>query len=185
MNMNLSFLTGRKVKLTALAEHDLNSITMWYQDTSFLRLFDATPAFPKSALSLRTWFDSFSSSSNQFVFAIRTIENDHFIGFVELDGIIWNKRVSGIAIAIGEENNRGKGYGHDALQLILKFAFHELNLRRVQLTVFSYNKPATRLYKKIGFTHEGTYREFLERDGETHDLLLFGMLRHEWEQNLL
>ncbi|MEK5393113.1 GNAT family protein [Margalitia sp. FSL K6-0131] len=179
-----SILQGEKVKLNALTEEDLNTILEWYQDPVFLRLFDAIPAGPRSIASLQSWFAELTTTTNQYVFAIRTIESNQFIGYIELDGILWNQRVTGISIAIGDEKNRGKGYGKEAFELTLQFAFHELNLRRVQLTVFSYNQAAIQLYKKLGFTYEGSYREFLERDGKTYDMLLFGLLKKEWEQNL-
>ncbi|MCZ7572072.1 MAG: GNAT family N-acetyltransferase [Ardenticatenaceae bacterium] len=80
-----------------------------------------------------------------------------------------------------DEANWGKGYGHEALELALGFAFRELNLYRVQLTVFGYNERAIALYKTAGFQREGVYREFMQRDGQRYDLHLFGLLRREWE----
>jgi RimJ/RimL family protein N-acetyltransferase len=67
------------------------------------------------------------------------------------------------------------------MRLLLHFAFGELNLRRVQLTVFSYNAAAIRLYEKLGFRREGAFREFVQRDGQLYDLYLYGLLRREWE----
>jgi RimJ/RimL family protein N-acetyltransferase len=64
--------------------------------------------------------------------------------------------------------------------LALDFAFQELNLHRIQLTVYSYNERAMRMYEKLGFQREGVYREFLLRDGQHHDMLLYGILNHEW-----
>jgi RimJ/RimL family protein N-acetyltransferase len=64
----------------------------------------------------------------------------------------------------------------------LRFAFHELNLFRVCLTVFSYNAAAIALYEQLGFTREGTYREHIERDGQRYDMVLYGLLRPEWEK---
>jgi RimJ/RimL family protein N-acetyltransferase len=55
-------------------------------------------------------------------------------------------------------------------------------LHRVFLTVFSYNTAAMALYEKLGFTHEGTHREHLQRDGQRFDMVLYGMLRRAWIQ---
>jgi RimJ/RimL family protein N-acetyltransferase len=87
-----------------------------------------------------------------------------------------------VSIGLGDRGNWGKGFGWDAMTLLLKFAFHELNLYRVQLTVFSYNERARSLYERLGFTREGVFREHLARDGSRHDMILYGMLRSEWEQ---
>ena len=64
----------------------------------------------------------------------------------------------------------------------LRYAFHELNLYRLQLTVFDYNERALALYRGLGFQHEGAMRQFLERDGERHDMYLMGLLRPEWQE---
>jgi RimJ/RimL family protein N-acetyltransferase len=86
-----------------------------------------------------------------------------------------------MSIGLGDSANWGKGYGNEATRLALGFAFNELNLHRVQLTVFDYNSRAIHLYEKLGFQQEGIYREFLQRDGRRFDMYLYGLLRHEWE----
>ena len=67
------------------------------------------------------------------------------------------------------------------MDLILRFAFNELNLHRVQLTVFEYNDRAVAVYERLGFQREGVYREALYRDGVRYDMYLYGLLRREWE----
>jgi RimJ/RimL family protein N-acetyltransferase len=89
--------------------------------------------------------------------------------------------VCGFSIAIGDPANWGQGYGYEAAQLALAFAFDELNLHRVTTTVFSYNERSIALVEKLGFRTEGAFREFLHRDGRRHDMLLYGLLRPEWE----
>ncbi len=74
----------------------------------------------------------------------------------------------------------GQGFGREALGLLMRFAFDEVNLRRLSLTVFAYNTRAIRLYEGMGFVREGTFREFLVRDGQPHDMLLYGLLEREW-----
>ena len=73
--------------------------------------------------------------------------------------------------------------GREAMQLALAFAFNELNLYRVCLTVFSYNDQAITLYERLGFVREGAYRQHLERDGRRYDMYLYGLLRPEWEKS--
>jgi RimJ/RimL family protein N-acetyltransferase len=71
------------------------------------------------------------------------------------------------------------------MQLILGYAFMELNLHRVSLDVFGYNLRAIRSYEKVGFKLEGRKREMLLREGKRWDLIYMGILRAEWlEQNL-
>ncbi|WP_241494631.1 GNAT family N-acetyltransferase [Bacillus coahuilensis] len=120
------------------------------------------------------------TSEKDYRFSIRLKSTDDLIGYMELDDILWSNRVGWISLGIGELEHRGKGYGKEAMDTILRYAFHELNLHRIQLTVFSYNEPAIHLYEKVGFQKEGTYRQFLERDGNRHDMLLYGLLKEEW-----
>lgn len=175
-----NLLRGEKVRLTAVTSNDLPAITRWWDDADFLRLYNTAPAAPRNEDQLSRRFDLSSTSPDVFLFAVRLIADDTFIGLIELDGIDWSNRTTFVSIGIGEATHRGRGYGRDAMKLALNFAFNELNLHRVCLTVFSYNAAAIALYDRLGFTREGVYREHLERDGRRHDMLLYGLLRHEW-----
>lgn len=180
-----NLLRGTNVRLTALIPNDLPLIAHWYQQSEFLRLFDASPAYPQTEAVLAKWLEERQKATNSFLFAVRLLENDDLLGYVEFDEILWTHQVSGVSIGIGDPTHCGKGYGYEAMQLALTFAFNELNLHRVQLTVFSYNERAIALYEKLGFQREGVYREFLHRDGKRHDMYLYGLLRREWEAQLL
>ncbi|MGD2165946.1 MAG: GNAT family protein, partial [Anaerolineae bacterium] len=114
-------------------------------------------------------------------FGTRLHERDDLVGTLQLDGIVWAHKVCGIGLAIGSRENWSHGYGYEAAQLGLTFAFDELNLHRVTATVFSYNERSIALLEKLSFQREGVFREFLERDGERHDMLLYGLLRPEWD----
>jgi len=174
-------LRGHKVRLTALAKNDLATMAHWYQDTEFLRLYDARPAYPKTEDELARWLEELQKANDIFAFAVRLLEGADLIGYVELDGINWQHGVCGMGLAIGDRANWGRGYGYETAQLALAFAFNELNLHRVQVTVFSYNERSMVLFEKLGFQREGVYREFLQRDGRRHDMGLYGLLRHEWK----
>lgn len=176
-------LNGERVRLNALTKDDLPAVAHWYENTEFLRLLDARDAYPQTAAKLSEWLDEHAKSTAAYLFGIRLRQDDRLIGFLELDEILWNQGTSWLGIGIGETDCQGQGYGHEAMTLALDFAFDELNLHRVQLTVFEYNERAIRLYEKLGFQREGSYREFLYRDGQRYDMYLYGLLRKEWEQN--
>lgn len=175
-------LVGSSVRLTPLNASDALTLARWQFDSEYLRLLDAMPAFPKNEAQMTDWIREGQRASERYLFGIRLTANDELIGFVELGEIIWSHRASWVAIGIGERECWGRGYGYEAMTLTLEFAFRELNLHRVQLTVFSYNPRAIALYEKLGFQREGIYREFLERDGQRHDMYLYGLLRREWER---
>ena len=175
-----ALLHDATLRLAAVTPEDVPLIARWYEDADFMRRFDASPAMPKTAVEVTKYIEEQQQSSTAFPFAVRLLENDTFIGYLEVDGILWNHGTAWISLGIGEAVHRGRGYGHAAMTLGLDFVFGELNLRRIQLTVFSYNTPAISLYERLGFRREGVFREFLHRDGELHDMLLYGLLRREW-----
>jgi RimJ/RimL family protein N-acetyltransferase len=181
--MTLSgLLEGTQVRLTALSPVDSPVIARWQLDIDYLRLLDANPAFPKNESQIAEWIRDGQRGREHFLFGIRMQSNHELIGFLELGEVLWTHRSTWIALGIGERDYRHKGHGYEAMVLALNFAFSELNLYRVQLTVFGYNAAAIRLYEKLGFTREGVYREFLERDGQRYDMYLYGLLRREWEE---
>jgi RimJ/RimL family protein N-acetyltransferase len=175
-----NLLAGEHLRLTAIEPGDLIAMARWYRDADFMRRWDAEIAAPKTEKQLAEYIEQQQKSATAFAFAIRPANGEDLIGYCDLDGIIWSQQTSWLSIGIGDPAQRGKGYGAEAMRLLLRFAFDELNLRRVQLTVFSYNEPAIRLYEKLGFRREGVFREFLQRDGQLHDMLLYGLLRREW-----
>lgn len=178
---NSSLLHGNRVWLAALSRDDAAVIARWDADSEFVRFLDSSPAYPRNEDQVTRWIENEQKSRDNFLFGIRLVETDDLIGWVELDGIVWTHQTSYIGIGIGNRTFWGQGYGAEAMNLSLQFAFHELNLHRVQLTVFSYNLRAIALYEKLGFQREGTYREHLQRDGQRYDMLLYGILRREWE----
>jgi RimJ/RimL family protein N-acetyltransferase len=175
-------MQGTKVQLTALTEGDMATMARWYQDGEFLRLFDSRPAYPKTEAELIKWLAELKKDRNTFAFAVRPLKDEELIGYLELDEVDWQHGVCGMGLGIGDRANWGKGYGYEAAQLALAYAFHELNLHRVQVTVFSYNERSIALFEKLGFRREGVFREHLQRDGQRYDMLLYGLLRHEWER---
>ena len=175
-----NLLQGPRVRLTAVTLDDLPTVARWNQDAGFARLFEANPAAPKAPSALEAWLEGYNRSNTGYLFGVRLLDGDELLGFVELDSILWPHRHTWVSIAIGDAVNQGQGYGAEALGLALQFAFQELNLHRVQLTVFSYNQRAIALYEKLGFRREGIFREHIERDGTRFDMYLYGILRPEW-----
>lgn len=177
-----NLFSGPRVRLTAVRSDDLATVAHWYEDSEFTRQYDGSASFPRSTTRLQTALTDVDKSDTAFMFGIRLHHTDDLIGVIDLDYVLWSSGVSWLAIGIGEPAYRGQGYGGEALGLLLRFAFHELNLHRLQLNVFSYNTRAIRLYERLGFTREGVLREFLHRDGQRFDVYVYGLLAREWER---
>jgi RimJ/RimL family protein N-acetyltransferase len=146
-----------------------------------MRYLRIGPIVPDNEKDLKEWIDEQHESITNQVFVVRPLEDDTLVGFLNLMDIQWTHGITTLAIGISTEH-QGKGYGREAMELILRFAFHELNLFRVQLYVFSYNTRAIGLYEKIGFVKEGILRQSLQRDGRRYDVYLYAILRDEWAE---
>ena len=179
-----NILHGPRIRLTAVTKEDLSAISTWYEDTGYSRMFDAMPAVPKSPVQLEQWLDGALKAKDSFLFAVRPLENETLLGYVELDGILWPHQSCWLGIGVGNREHWGQGFGREGMELALNFAFREINLYRVQLTVFSYNERAINLYEKLGFKREGVFREHIQRDGRRYDMILYGLLRREWAPGL-
>ena len=167
--------TGELLRLAPPVSEDSVIFASWTLDDDYMRMMDDDPVQPHATA---TFGDS--RDKNSFYFHLRTLDDDTVIGFVALFNIKWRNQSAEFAIGIGDKNYRGKGYGYDALKLVLNYAFNELCLHRVSLTVMDYNKPAIKAYERVGFMREGTYRQAVQRQGKRHDLLLYGILRDEF-----
>lgn len=179
MSNNKSLFSGQLVRLCASRPEDAPMLASWSEDAEYLRNLDTDFAMPGSVESFEKASDK---SSNSIEFRLRTLENDTLIGFVALFSIEWNNQCGKMAIGIGDPNFRGKGYGTDALRLILRYGFCELNLHRIGLDVISYNTRAIHAYQNVGFQVEGTMRESVLRDGQKYDRILMSILRNEYQQ---
>lgn len=177
-----NLLLGNTIHLTAIKDSDISAIEKWFNNAVFLRYYDMLPAIPKSVKQLEALLKDFEDSEEKFMFAVRTVDNGKIIGIAGFEEIIWSSGAANAFIGIGEEGFAGKGLGKEAMNLLLDFGFNELNFHRIQLNVISYNEIAIKLYEGMGFIKEGTYREYIFRDGKRFDMYLYGMLDSEWRK---
>ena len=138
---------------------------------------------PTNANRERAWIESLGTSTTDYVFGIVVRAEDRLIGTVGLRQLDLAHRKATMGIMIGEPAYHNKGFGTEAVQLILRFGFEELNLNRIALSVFSNNLRAIRCYQKAGFVHEGCLRQAFYRNGQYHDEYRFAVLRDEWPGN--
>lgn len=180
-------------KLICLApidrEKDAEIESKWTHDASYLRMLDTEPAKPLSPAKVKKNYEAIEKEmeekKNRFYFTIRTIEEDRLVGFVRILWISWSHGHGAIQIGIGDPDDRCKGYGQEALHLLLLFVFQEVNLYKLNVNVPEYNQPALRLFKKAGFVEEARRREALNRDGKRWDMVHLGLLRDEWDHQII
>lgn len=175
---------GKLVRLTVEnPEVAAENYSRWGRDSEYWRLLSSEPSRMFSPQKAREWIEKEmdKEQSTNFFFTIRTLAEDRMIGDAGLDGVKWIHGEAFVGIGIGERDLWGKGYGTDAMRILLRYAFSELNLHRVSLDVFEYNPRAIRSYEKAGFKIEGRARKVLHREGRRWDLIYMGILKDEWE----
>jgi RimJ/RimL family protein N-acetyltransferase len=175
-------LYGKRMRLRAIERGDIPILVGWFNDPEVrqhLILYE-----PLSREKEEHWFDALLDMKDRYFFIIEIQKGEQWasIGTVDLFRVDWKNRVVNFGITIGEKIYWGKGYGSDATCTALLFAFHELNLYRVEWEVFEENLRAIRCYEKIGFQHEGTRRKAFFRDGSNHDVYFMGILQDEFRE---
>ena len=177
-------LRGRAVRLAAInPETDSATSATWSLNAEFQQLYDSGAPRPRTArrmLDGMTETQAKEPKDTEYPFNIRTLADDRLIGECNLDVSSWPNRDAWVAIGLGLTADWGKGYGTDAMRVLLRYGFSELNLERVTLNVFGFNERAQRSYAKAGFKLEGRQREWLRRDDRRWDMVFMGILRDEW-----
>jgi RimJ/RimL family protein N-acetyltransferase len=171
---------GKLVRLAAPQADDYTYFAKWSENDEYLRIMDNDPAKPVSAEMHAQWEQGFSNAPNLYFFRLRTLTDDQLIGTAVLGDVHAMNQTAHLGIAIADPAYWGKGYGTDAMHLILGYAFRELNLYRVNSSTISYNTRSIKLHEKVGFKHEGVQRQSIQRERQRYDVIYFGILQHEW-----
>ena len=171
---------GKRIRLCALTKDDAESFAEWSNDSVYLNNLDTDFARIRTKEYFEPIIDDNNADNSVIEFGIRTLHDDKLIGFIMLHSIEWNNRRAVLAVGIGDKDARGCGYGSEAIDMILRYAFMELNLNRVGLDVISDNNAAIECYQKLGFVVEGRARESVIRFGEKLDQIYMGILYDDW-----
>jgi RimJ/RimL family protein N-acetyltransferase len=171
-------IRGTEIILRALEHDDLPHFVNWINDPE-IRHFMAM-RYPLSMAEEEKWWQGFQEREDDYIFAIEAPDGN-YIGNIGLHAVERENRQALLGIIIGNKAYWGRGYGTDAVRCMLRWAFEHLNLNRVYLTVYAYNKRAIRCYEKSGFRHEGVKRQAKYSAGKYHDELMMGILRQEFQ----
>ncbi|MHA2069571.1 MAG: GNAT family N-acetyltransferase [Candidatus Thorarchaeota archaeon] len=161
---------GEKVRLVVLEENHIDNIMEGWNDPTLRGFLGGT--IPVTRRQEVEWIEGQHQQMKNrtgFVFVIEKNADDSFIGTVGINSIDWISRSAGVGIAIYRSENWGKGYGTEAMKLLIDFCWTHLNLRRLQLTVHAFNERAQKSYVKLGFKKFGTAHSKFYVDGQYHD----------------
>ncbi len=172
-------IEGKRLKLRRMQATDADDVVRWRNDPAILQEMFADE--PPNHEGHSRWLAEIERRGDRHEFVIVERATGCSIGTIGLSDIDQKNSRAMYGILIGEPNARGKGYGREASQLILRYAFGELRLHRVYLHVFADNAPAIRLYERVGFRPEGTLRQHAWKRGQFRDVLVMAMLHDEWD----
>jgi len=187
MSIDTQLFEGKLIRLAPIDhEKDPEVESRWTHDLTLHRTLSRLPAMPLSVAQMKKKYEAIEKevdeSKRLFHFTIRGKEDNHLLGFVRIEGIEWTHGTGSLKLAIGDPAERGKGYGSETMQLILHFAFNELNLYRLSAVVGEDNPEALRFLHRFNFVEEVRRRKALLRDGQTWDSIHLGLLRDEWSE---
>jgi RimJ/RimL family protein N-acetyltransferase len=171
----MAILKSSDIVLAPITKADLPALWTWINDRSDVLWNSAYR--PVDELSHRAWFERIRTQTDVVMFAIRSARTRKLVGSCQLRDIDRVHRTAELQIRIGEQSARGRGWGTQAVRLLMRFAFDDLNLQRVGLRVFATNHRAIRAYEKAGFVREGTLRRAAHIDGAYVDVVVMGLLR--------
>lgn len=174
--------SGEKVNLRAIELRDLDDIMKWVNDPEVNRYL-LVGLWPISREAEAQWVQRRATGDDPTDKALVIEAKDGtYLGGIGLHHIDFPSGTAELGIVIGRKDYWGKGYGTDAMKVLLKHAFENLRLRKVMLTVFGSNVRAQKSYAKLGFREVGKLTAHLLKQGQYEDLIYMELFKEEFER---
>ena len=175
-------LVGENIYLSPMNTEDYEKFTEWMND------FDTTDYLGRSCFNTtlegeKEYLEKHAKGEMQFM--IVRLEDDIAIGTISLDNICNINRRATLGIFIGDKSGRNKGYGTEAIRLMLDYGFNYLNLNNIKLDVLEFNKRALACYKKCGFKEYGRRRKANFLNGKYYDTIEMDILAEEFKESFI
>jgi RimJ/RimL family protein N-acetyltransferase len=179
------FFSSERLWFRPVEVADAPRVAGWINDPR-VRKHLATRVFPLNLLAEEEWIKRVSALpsptvSEQVVLLFGLLGAEAPIGSTGFHGINWVVRRAEWGILIGEAEHWNQGYGREVARRMLRYAFEEMNLNRVELRVNTANLAGVKAYEAAGFVREGTLRQASWVDGRHEDILVMSVLRQEWK----
>lgn len=166
---------------------EIMAVHGWLNDPELAYFDDDEPptetasSLAETKTTLERWINR-PLSSGIIDLAIHKRENDQAIGFCQIAHIdTYNQRCD-LGLVIGHKPDWGKGYGREAVQALIRFCFVDLKLNRIGAEIYEFNQRSLKLFTHLGFQHEGTKRQYVFKDNQFKDELVFSLLREDWRE---
>lgn len=177
-------IRGELVGLGPIQRELIPVYQRWMNDFATTRTLAIQPR-PMTLEQETGWYDSASMDENEITFTIFELSTGRAIGNCGMHYVNLRNRRTEVGIVIGEEDARGKGYGTEAMRLLLDFAFTAMRMHSVMLWTYEYNPAAIRAYTKVGFREAGRRRQSRWFNGRFWDEISMDMLAEEFVSPVL
>jgi RimJ/RimL family protein N-acetyltransferase len=176
-------LQGKRVILRGATREDLTRQWIFNNDVEVELAGGGDPPMPQSLERLQAEFDGEAAKGGRDGASFAIEVDGLYIGGCALFHFDNTAQTCELGIGIGDKSYWGKGYGREAVQLLLDYAFRLRNMHKVWLTTHGANERAQRAYRACGFVEEGRLRDHVWHDGRYQDLVYMGILRREWQKS--
>ncbi len=173
-------IKGKIVTLRQMSLADMPMICDIFNDPELENLVVGW-AFPLSIEQQKQWFEKNIGDNRNFRFVIETPE-DGAVGIATLVELDWKNRRAAHGIKLANKERRSKGIGTDAVMAIMRYAFDELGLHRLDGAWFDFNIASKAMYTKCGWKVEGVRKEYVFKGGEWRDLTVVGVLESDYRK---
>ena len=175
-------IEGKRVALRSLEREDIDTVHRWFNDSEFMRLDRFAPEHMVSKEELERKYEKYlrGEEKNWKMYMIVEKSSGDILGAASFR--YWGEKpvTASIGIGIPKKGKRGKGYGEEAMRMLLDIIFKHRGFHRAELMTLATNDQAIKCFKKCGFREEGISREAVYFDGKYHDLILMGLLKEEY-----
>jgi len=177
-------IKGDKVLLRALERDDLPLLRAFNNDLEVELAGGGDPPMPQSMARVEADFEQQAGHGGRDGMSFAIEADDKFIGICALFNVDSVAGTCELGIGIGNKSYWGKGYGREALALLVDYGFRYHNLHKIWLRVHAVNERAQKAYQAVGFVEEGRLRAHVYSNGGYDDLVMMGILREEWQAKI-
>lgn len=173
---------GELVKLREYRQSDIELAYKYMNDLDVALNLNPGIPYPMTMEREQEWYQNQMKTRDTYSFAIESLEEGIYIGGCGINNYDWKNGTAEVGIFIGNQQFRDKGYGTDAMKVLIEFIFQHTNINRIQLSTYSFNERAYKSYLKCGFKEEGRLRQRIFRYGTYYDEIIMGLLREEYKK---
>jgi RimJ/RimL family protein N-acetyltransferase len=169
-------IAGEHIILRAFERDDAERCYRWMNDPNIVRTLKSR--YPIAFQNEIEWLErAMHASTTERHFAIERKDDRTHIGNASIHDIEWVSRTAAFGLFVGEPSAWNRGFGTDAIRTLVRFAFDEMNLRKLRIDVFDYNDRAKHVLESQGFVQEGRLRQEFYREGTYHDIVILSTFR--------